>query len=53
LRRYTPEEVWVEQKIPGKLLRQRIIIKIKENRDVIYAILVKLAESKGGTVKLD
>ena len=46
----TPDEIWVYQKIPGKFLKQHICIKTKENRDVVYAILLKLAELKGGKV---
>lgn len=48
---YTPDEISIYQKIPGKFLKHHICIKIKENRDVIYAILIKLAELKGGKVK--
>ena len=48
---YTPDEIWIYQKIPGKFLKQRIGVKIKEDRDIIYAILIKLAESKGGRVE--
>ncbi len=47
---YTPDEIWIYQRILGKFLRQHICIKIKENRDVICAILIKLAELKGGKV---
>jgi hypothetical protein len=47
---YTPDEIWVFQKIQDKFLKKHICIKIKENRDVIYAILIKLAELKGGKV---
>jgi hypothetical protein len=49
---YTPDEVWIFQKIPGKFFRQRLCIKIKENRDVMYMILCKLAESKGGKIEV-
>jgi hypothetical protein len=48
--RYTPDEIWIYQKVPGKFLKQHICVKTKENRDVIYAILTKMAESKGGKV---
>ena len=47
---YTPDEIWIFNKIPGKFFKQHILIKTKENRDVIYAILIKLAELKGGKV---
>jgi hypothetical protein len=48
---YTPDEIWVSQEIPGKLMNNYIIIETKENRDVIREILYKLAKSKGGTVE--
>ena len=48
---YTPDEIWIYQrKIHSKFLKQRICINIRENRDVIYAILIKLAQLKGGKV---
>ena len=47
---YTPDEIWIFKKIPGKIFKRHILIKIKENRDVFYAILFKLAELKGGKV---
>lgn len=48
---YTPNEIWITQKKPGKLLKQNIVIKIKENRDVVWAILKQLAEMKGGKIE--
>lgn len=50
---YTPNEISVHQKIPGKFFKEHIRIKIKENRDVIYAILFNLAESTGGKVRFE
>ena len=42
----TPNEITVSQKIPGNFFKKSICIKIKENRDVIYAILFKLSKLK-------
>lgn len=47
---YSPNEISVHQKIPGKFFKEHIRIKMKENRDAIYAILFNLAESTGGKV---
>ena len=49
---YTPNEINMWQEIPGGILKKHknLCISIRENLDVIYAIMMKLAELKGGKV---
>ena len=49
---YTPNDINIWQDNPGGIFKKHknICIHIAENRDVIYAILIKLAELKGGKI---
>jgi len=48
---YTPDEINIYQKIPGKFLPLAVRLKTKENRDVIYSIVIQLAKLKGGKAR--
>jgi hypothetical protein len=48
---YTPDEINIYQKVPGKFLPLGVCLKTKENRDVIYGIVIQLAQLKGGKAR--
>jgi hypothetical protein len=48
---YTPDEINIYLKVQGKFLPQGVCLKTKENRDIIYAIIMQLAKLKGGKAR--